>query len=293
MYWRWFSAVRWLRNHRRDMDTDEYSFNLLKMIRVKNSWNQVWSERHQKPLIADDRCLGQRSRVWRRSAWRRWSRRARSSSSRTPPGARRAGTPTRCSCQTRVGQMTTIGRPAEMSRWCAVCCFPRSGPVAWGRLWEWTARGGASRTRHASARRTGWRGYLCRYLCTTTRDMISNSFLFFSDKDVNRQLVRSSMVPAPDQQSEDPGSIPGGAALCFFFCLIQLSVDIFVREEKESFELDFMEWSRLEQIFDSNKRLRRYVQRCHAAYQNTLPDHSWIKLYGNIKVSGLVGRAAK
>ena len=43
--------------------------------------------------------------------------------------------------------------------------------------------------------------------------------------------LRSSVVRASDRQSEDPSSIPGGAALCFFR-LIQLSVHI-CRIEKE------------------------------------------------------------
>ena len=43
--------------------------------------------------------------------------------------------------------------------------------------------------------------------------------------------LRSSVVRASDRQSEDPSSIPGGAALCLFH-LIQLSVHI-CRIEKE------------------------------------------------------------
>ena len=50
--------------------------------------------------------------------------------------------------------------------------------------------------------------------------------------------LRSLAVRSSDRQSEDPGSIPGGAVLCFFR-LIQLLVHIFVGEEKERF--DFME----------------------------------------------------
>ena len=52
-----------------------------------------------------------------------------------------------------------------------------------------------------------------------------------------RCITRSTEKNLPgltafDRLSEDPGSIPGGAALCFFR-LIQLSVHIFVGEEKE------------------------------------------------------------
>ena len=51
----------------------------------------------------------------------------------------------------------------------------------------------------------------------------------------DRSCVRifSSLTKASNQQSANPGSIPGGAAF-FFFCLIQLSVHIFVGKEKES-----------------------------------------------------------
>ena len=49
---------------------------------------------------------------------------------------------------------------------------------------------------------------------------------------------------------QDPGSIPGGAAL--FFRLIQLSVHIFVGEENKEF--DFMQRFRHKRIFDLNKK---------------------------------------
>ena len=55
-------------------------------------------------------------------------------------------------------------------------------------------------------------------------------------KDKNSHAVppwlRSAVVRASDRQSEDPISIPGGAALCFFR-LIQLSVHICRIEKKE------------------------------------------------------------
>ena len=35
--------------------------------------------------------------------------------------------------------------------------------------------------------------------------------------------------------------------------------------------------------------LKNFVQRRHLAYQNTLPDHSWIKLYVNIRKIGQKG----
>ena len=47
------------------------------------------------------------------------------------------------------------------------------------------------------------------------------------------------MVRASDRQSEDPSSIPGGAALCFFR-LIQLSVHICRIEKEKKFDFDGM-----------------------------------------------------
>ena len=45
-----------------------------------------------------------------------------------------------------------------------------------------------------------------------------------------------SVVRTSERLSEDPGSIPGGAALCFFFRLIQLSVHICRIEKRKEFD---------------------------------------------------------
>ena len=120
----------------------------------------------------------------------------------------------------------------------------------------------------------------------------SNSFLFFSNKDVNWQLDRekerkkSTHNVAPRscrgfvaQWFESPTSnrktqvrFPGGAALCcFFFRLIQPSVHIFVGNEKERVWFD---GSRQERNFDSNKLWSflqgKYIERTQVKNWNTI-----------------------
>ena len=79
------------------------------------------------------------------------------------------------------------------------------------------------------------------------------------------------MVRASDRQSEDPGSIPGRAALCFFR-LIQLSVHICRIEKRKEF--DWMEWSRQERIFEGEELI--FVVLGHV---NELRVTCWLEIH--------------
>ena len=58
------------------------------------------------------------------------------------------------------------------------------------------------------------------------------------------------MVRASDRQPEDPGSIPGGAALCSSL-LSDPAVSSHLSDRKKEF--DEMEWSRRERIFEGEE----------------------------------------